>query len=370
MQKRIPKIIDDLVESLGPTARLDARWGKLSEALVSGGAIDFDMFIPESSFWSDRLVALKGADWRDLSFFELEFLFYLGLRSIGKATDSHLELFKRQREEALQATLKELRTRYTSEPFIAPELYDGLMVALLGNKADLSQLNAPGPLETSSHLVVDHRCDVVRRLKRATHEDHIVILADNAGSELCFDLFFIDTLLTRLSSQIELHVKNVPMFVSDALVSDVMLTIDGLCQQQDIPTLSRLGTRLSAAVESGALRIYDPVDWSEPRSMNQLSSPLAQSMRDAQTVISKGDLNYRRFFEDRAWDSVTPVSEASVADMPWAVALRVLKSDCVVGVPPGQSEGLFKQNPEWRSCGGYSIVQRVDRAADREQPLS
>jgi len=104
-------------------------------------------------------------------------------------------------------------------------------------------------------------------------------------------------------------------------------------------------------------------DWGEPRHMNRLDPKLHASLCAAQLVIVKGDLNSRRFFEDRAWPADTQVAVASVAEGVQAFALRVLKSDCVVGLPSDQVAELFATDPEWRSNSKYALIQRVDRNA-------
>ena len=97
--------------------------------------------------------------------------------------------------------------------------------------------------------------------------------------------------------------------------------------------------------------------------MNALDVELTACLQTASIVISKGDLNYRRFFEDRTWPADSPVSVASVATGMHAFALRVLKSDCLVGLEPAAVSRLFATDPEWRSNGKYSVVQRVDQGA-------
>ncbi|HSR99249.1 MAG TPA: hypothetical protein VLM79_19490, partial [Kofleriaceae bacterium] len=73
------------------------------------------------------------------------------------------------------------------------------------------------------------------------------------------------------------------------------------------------------------------------------------------------DLNYRRFFEDRAWPADVPVSVASVATGMYAFALRVLKSDSIVGLESAEVSRLFEADPDWRSNSRHSVVQRVDK---------
>jgi len=95
--------------------------------------------------------------------------------------------------------------------------------------------------------------------------------------------------------------------------------------------------------------------------MNALSSEVDAALGRAAVVLAKGDLNYRRFFEDRAWPESTLVSVASVATGMCAFSLRVLKSDCVVGVSEADVSKLVRADSSWRSNGKYSLVQRVDK---------
>jgi Damage-control phosphatase ARMT1-like domain len=76
-------------------------------------------------------------------------------------------------------------------------------------------------------------------------------------------------------------------------------------------------------------------------------------------VMSKGDLNYRRFVGDRAWPADTPVAVAAGA-VPFAsYALRVLKSDAVAGVEPGVVARAAAADPDWRTDGSFALVQRL-----------
>ncbi|MBX2814239.1 MAG: protein-glutamate O-methyltransferase family protein [Myxococcales bacterium] len=361
IQKRIPKIMCDVATQLSGHALKDPRWKQLEDAIVQGGPIDIRGFYPETAYWENRLSALEGAYWRELSFFELEFVFYLGLRSLVQELAPGFDMFRKIRRDALQDAMADFRHVFAQDSSQPLALSRALNMALGGNTADLSQLDAQATGQRSTNLLVDQRPAVMERLRRSGASDSIVILADNAGSELGYDLLLTDALIQNFPSKVILHLKNVPMFVSDALICDVEDTIEAFCAQSDVSGLSEVGLRLRTALNRGELELQAPCDWSEPRFLDNLSPPVAQSLKDAHIVISKGDLNYRRFFEDRAWNVTTPVSEASVADMNWAVALRVLKSDCMVGLLAADTSILFQKDPSWRSNGQHAVVQRVDR---------
>jgi hypothetical protein len=245
----------------------------------------------------------------------------------------------------------------------APEpltLAGALLWSLSGNEEDLSQLARQRASGRSDRLLADQRPALIEKLSGG---GPVVVLADNAGAELCFDLVLIDLLLAGPCARVQLHVKPEPIFVSDALVSDVDETIDRFQALGAGSALGRAGARLRAARGNGALEVVAPPDWAEPRHMNGLSPAVDQSLRAAAVLLAKGDLNYRRFFEDRAWPADAPVATASVAMGMTAFGLRVLKSDCLAGLPLATAERLFTEDPWWRSSGRYAIVQRVDAGA-------
>jgi hypothetical protein len=370
LQQRLPKILAQAKAELRQESQDDARWGALESGLASGGAIEGDLFALDTPFWRSTSASLAGHTWSELPFFDLEFLFYHAINSIAASVQPGLDVFARTRHTALVDALPgvelTLAAGGTSRIDVALEL------ALSGNHADLSQLahltttTAPASAATtaqqSKSRLVDERSALQERL--AQEQDGTVqVLADNAGSELCFDLNLVDALLTLRRGPVVLQLKPKPMFVSDALVSDVEQTIDRFIQRGVGSRLVALGIRLRQALDSGRLSLSAPPDWAEPRHMNALSPELTAALQAATLVIAKGDLNYRRFFEDRAWPADTKVDAASVGTSMHAFSLRVLKSDTIVGLDAADVSRLFATEPDWRSNGAHSLVQRVDSLA-------
>lgn len=84
---------------------------------------------------------------------------------------------------------------------------------------------------------------------------------------------------------------------------------------------------------------------------------MVASLNQADVVIAKGDLNYRRFLEDRLWPVGTRVDRA-VQDVPFsAFAFRVLKSEAVAGIPTPVHQHLNLVDPNWRCNGNYAVIQ-------------
>jgi hypothetical protein len=73
--------------------------------------------------------------------------------------------------------------------------------------------------------------------------------------------------------------------------------------------------------------------------------------------VLKGDLNYRRYVEDRAWPHDTAASDLWLSDLPPVLALRVLKSEVAVGLERDVTEDLSRTEPDWLFNGRNAVVQ-------------
>jgi hypothetical protein len=361
IQKRLPKILGDVKRQLQKRHQVDPRWGALEAALTQGGLIDVSLFAADTPYWVSRVAALSGKPWSEQPFFDLEFLFYKAVDTIALDLEPGLDVFASTRRDALVDALPHVAR--TVESAGALSLEAALLLAVSGNEADLSQL-APSRDLPKSAALVDERAEATERLVARGTDRVVQVLADNAGSELCFDLVLVTTLLDLgLAAAIELQVKPRPMFVSDALAVDVEETLLGFERQPSGTALRHVGQTLRRALLDNRFRIRAPADWAEPRHVDSLEPELVQDLRAAHLVVVKGDLNYRRYFGDRAWPAQTPVEAASLEKVQHAFALRVLKSDCVVGIPAVDAERLFAVEPDWRSNGTHSIIQRIDGGA-------
>lgn len=360
LQHRLPRVLADVRQALSERHRQDARWDALLTAVTRGSAIDPALFAPDTPYWRRRIAAVAGQPWSTQPFFDLEFLFYKAIDSIARALLPGLDVFASTRRAALAQSLPDVAR--TLQAVGTLSLQAAVSLSLAGNQADLSQLARPESA-SPTNLVVDERASLLSRLTDSHPRGDVHILADNAGSELCFDLLLASVLLELELGGVVVHVKGMPMFVSDAQAQDVEETIAAFEGLSRSSALVRAGQTLRCALEEGRLSIRSPADWAEPRHMDQLEPELLQALAAARIVVVKGDLNYRRFFGDRAWSPQTTVAEASLASDQCAFALRVIKSDCVVGVRHEDSDALFATDPEWRSNGRYSMIQRVDKGS-------
>lgn len=355
VQKRLPKILADVKRELREQHRVDPRWGSLEAALKRGDSVDVSLFATDTPYWTSRVAALAGRTWAEQSFFDLEFLFYKAIDTIVLDLEPGLDVFANTRRSALSDALPEVGTLVDAGPLSLDAV---LLFALFGNEADLSQLTRSGaPSERG--VLVDERPNILERLRRLPAGAVVQVVADNAGSELCFDLVLAATLFDLGVEFVELQVKPSPMFVSDALAVDVEETIDAFQTLPATSALSRIGQTLRRTMRDDRLRVHAPRDWSEPRHVDAFEPDLASALRNAHVVLVKGDLNYRRYFGDRAWPADTAIDEATLSTDQHAFALRVLKSDCVVGIPAVEVARLSSSDPTWRTNLKHSIIQRV-----------
>jgi uncharacterized protein with ATP-grasp and redox domains len=188
----------------------------------------------------------------------------------------------------------------------------------------------------------------------------IDFICDNAGTELLLDLALVYFLLRfDWTTQITLHVKAHPTYVSDATPADIELTLAAI-KSQAAPEFVVLAAGLESYREQQRLRIQADIFWNSSRFFWEIPPALGAQLSQARLVIIKGDANYRRLVGDsRCWPTSIPAAQAIPYFPAPFVALRTLKSDPIVGLKPGQAEQLDQQDAEWRVNGRRGMIQFV-----------
>ncbi len=237
-----------------------------------------------------------------------------------------------------------------------------LAFVLWGNRVDLS--HPAGDLSAESaadDLLVDDRPALFEYLA-AQHAGGaldlsgttIHIIADNAGTELATDLALVD-LLTTGGATVVLHVKAHPTFVSDAIAADVWDVM--ALMQASGGTLDELAARLRRTWDAEQFRIAPDLYWNSGHFLWELPPTLHRVFRQADLVVIKGDVNYRRAVGDALWDPSTPFPAVMRYFPAPVLALRSIKCDVVVGLPPDVPPRLDALNPVWRTSGQYGVMQ-------------
>ncbi|MFB8283307.1 damage-control phosphatase ARMT1 family protein [Kitasatospora purpeofusca] len=226
-----------------------------------------------------------------------------------------------------------------------------LSSALWGNRADLSfQLTAEADGQTASDLLADDSTTLWTQLERA-RGGRICVVADNAGRELLPDLVLIDHLLTcGLATQVVLHVKPQPYYVSDATTTDVLASVERL-------RTAEVGGRLWRAMTDGALVVRTHPFFCAPLPFHDMPADLRTEFTGAAMTILKGDLNYRRLVGDRLHPPTTPFADVTDHFPTPVTALRTLKSDVIVGLDAETTTRLDTSETAWRTNGHHAVIQ-------------
>ena len=233
-----------------------------------------------------------------------------------------------------------------------------LPASLWGNRADLgfamvaSTALAAGA--TESGLVADDTAQLMEVLTGAPGE--VCMVTDNAAGELIADLVLVDHLLAGgPATTVALHVKPAPYYVSDATTADVLACLRRLA---GVPgRAAQVSRRLRQAMISDRLAVRTHPYYCAPLPYHDLPADLADQYRTASLTIMKGDLNYRRLVDDRHWPATTPFADVTGYFPGPVAALRILKSDVVVGVDPAMLAALEASGSAWRTSGSHALVQ-------------
>ena len=217
-------------------------------------------------------------------------------------------------------------------------LADGLRMSLDANAHDLSQITSPtGRYEVGRDLL-NVEPGSIRRLN---------IIADNFGGEFVADLV-LALVAAEAGIEVVLHVKQLPMFVSDVTADDVTILFDRLPKDG-------FGKRLQTAVQRGGIHTAAHAFWSSPKFFDRL--PLEELGQGPGILnVVKGDLNFRRTIGDVSVPVETPFQELGVLPAAPMLSLRSIKSYCLAGMsawPKGLSRTDFPMD------GSIVAVQQV-----------
>ncbi|GAA5885830.1 hypothetical protein JCM16303_000071, partial [Sporobolomyces ruberrimus] len=171
-------------------------------------------------------------------------------------------------------------------------------------------------------------------------DERIDIVLDNSGFELFTDLVLADFLvtLTPFASQVVIHPKLIPWFVSDVQPHDFLILLSTLSDpsffpnlsSSDLESLETLVTRWKGYVDNGKFKLSVPAElkmgegkgtkevelaefWTSPFPFSDLprvAPDLLKELQESKLVIFKGDLNYRKLVSDAWWEPSSDFEEA------------------------------------------------------------
>lgn len=189
----------------------------------------------------------------------------------------------------------------------------------------------------------------------------IDIVLDNAGFELITDLCLADFLLQhQIASHIKFHGKRMPWFVSDVTEQDFGWILDCLVNHTN-SQVAELGSRWQQNLQQGLWSYTTHDFWTLPHDfalMKTTNPELYEELKQADLIIFKGDLNFRKLTGDLLWPHTTEFQTALRGFHPAPLlALRTLKCDLAVGLAAGISEDAAKQDKDWMINGSRGVIE-------------
>ncbi|MBR8835937.1 MAG: protein-glutamate O-methyltransferase family protein [Stigonema ocellatum SAG 48.90 = DSM 106950] len=371
--KRMPKIARQIIEENNFSSEINQSLEKLAGELPTGYLQlllnDTGEDFPD---WEKYLEPYKHQRWVDVPWFFAETYFY---RLILEITNyfrpgewQGIDPFKLQKSQGLKASIDSIVSLCSQVDKWLDEANEESVIALLyfalwGNRVDLSLWSAfeddrsRFDIQTQSAHILVNDASLVKELLTSVEGGRVDFVMDNAGFELICDLCLVDFLLgSGLVSQIYLHLKPHPTFISDAMIKDVHETVDFLATTSH-PEVKCFSQRLQVNIESGRLVLCEDNFWTSPLAFWEIPTSLKQELAKSSLIVVKGDANYRRLLGDRHWDFTTNIADiVSYLPVPM-VALRTLKSEVVAGLKPEVVGSVAKSDSSWLTNGQWGIIQ-------------
>ncbi|WP_017317127.1 damage-control phosphatase ARMT1 family protein [Mastigocladopsis repens] len=381
--QRMPSIARRVIVENNFTTNINDSLEKLASELSSGYLpLLVDDTGADFAAWDRYLEPYKEQRWIDVPWFFAETYFYRFILQITnyflKSEWQGVDPFELQKHQGLETSLDSivalctevnewLNVSQQKSQSKQTALMALLYFALWGNRVDLSLWSA---FETDrsrfdiqsqqSHILVDDALKVTQLLVNS-NSGRVDLVVDNAGFELVCDLCLVDYLLgSGVASQIKLHLKPHPTFVSDAMIKDVHHTTEFL-ETSSHPELIYFAQRLQEYIASERLVLCDDYFWTSPLAFWKIPKSLKDELSHSNLIVIKGDANYRRLLGDRHWNFTTDIADIVCYLPAPMVALRTLKSEVTAGIQSEVLEEVVKSDTAWLTNGQWGVVQFVDK---------
>jgi hypothetical protein len=323
---------------------------------------------PDTADWNEALGAYAGKTWLEVPWYFAETFFYRKLLEVTGyfQTGAKLNPFQKQKDKQIAGDIQRLAGEWDQFSAVEAEtLFEALLHSCLwGNRADLSNFTVKVKARSGlaareeRHLILIDHTEQVRGIL-ANGVRCVDFINDNVGSDLLFDLALADFLLGQgWAGEIHFHLKNQPFFVSDAMPEDVQQTVT-LLKAAPSGAMSALGEHLAEAL--AAHRFYLDTDpfWTSWQMFRSIPPRLQGQLAQANLVLLKGDVNYRRLLDDLHWPYTTRMEDVTAYFPAPFVTLRTLKGEIMVGLQPRQAEALQAEDPAWLINGKRGVIQFV-----------
>ncbi|XP_043646259.1 damage-control phosphatase ARMT1 [Drosophila teissieri] len=376
---------DVLLATYGPAAQADIEQTtkevrQLREDILANGPLQpFEGNDGDTEVWNAFLEKLpkEKRTYFSTCWLYAECYMYRKISSIFRAT-AHLsahDYFSQQKQTAAKLSVDAMlavakATRHNERN--SDTFRQLIKLNLWGNRCDLSitsgkQVKPTGNAfdqvtDLEEKLLIDGTAEVWKALDGASGEGIVDIIFDNAGYELYTDLILAEYIIDKgLAAKVRFNSKAIPWFISDVMEHDFHWTLQFLADHPE-PALSEVGKKWQRLTSEGKFEL-SPLEhfWTSPYEfyrMPEVNKPLYDRLKEAQLVIFKGDLNYRKLLGDFSWDSTESFETCLRGFRPSNLCtLRTIKADLICGLGAGVAEQLFAKDKEWMLTGEYGVIQ-------------
>ncbi len=366
--ERKPQIIRQVIADNDYPPEVNTKLDNLRDEIASQKIQPLYESAADAAFWNAEVTNYAGKTWLQIPWYFAETYFYRKvLEAVGyfqPGEKQGCDPFGKQKHEQIDNDIRKLAIEWEQLSALEPETrFEALLHSCLwGNRADLSNFTVTekgrGGLTAHEerHLILIDHTETIQKLL-SDGVSRVDFICDNVGSDLLFDLGLTDFLLDKgWTKEVHLNLKNQPFFVSDAMPADVLHTINALQKSPDA-AMQNWGQRLEKNLSAGRLILETDQFWTTCLMFRQMPEHLRRRLTHSKVVLIKGDVNYRRLLDDRAWPHTTLMEEVcSYFPAPF-VTLRTLKGEIMVGLEFGQAEELQAKDPTWMINGKRGVIQ-------------
>ncbi len=364
MQERVPRLLRETAERNADAPTLAEGLRQLADEIAADAPLPHLDLAPDADLWGPLRADHDGETWLNTEWLFAEYFAYRMAMDAARYLDLGRDPFSPiKRDEMTSGALWDALAEGLDDEGGEGAVARAFRRALWGNRLDLSiaASAAQGTAAHEDHLLTDHT-EAAALALRSSAPGTVHVVMDNAGTEQALDYVLVDRLLReRLATRVVLHVKALPVLVSDAVVADIHALLDLMADRGGAP--SALAGRLRQSMADGALRVVPDYFWNTPRCVWDLPPRLERAFRGASLVVLKGDANYRRATNDALWPPDATLADAVGPFPAPLLALRTIKSDTLVGVEAERCQALDAAEPGWRTRGTYGVIQFVPAGA-------
>ncbi len=353
MTKRNPLIIEDVLKgsSFIPNAATQILTNP-TEAIVEA--------VPlrglDCEFWADQVQIYKGQKLLETPFIWAENYFYrMLIEAVGYLYEGEsflVDPFTALKQPTWNSPMRKMAATFKTISEPSEKLRNAIFTTIVGNGADLGfQAGANEGVHdrnTFSNLVIND-VDELATFIADGDTNEITIVCDNTGEELLADLLLGLVILDNAwADKITYQLKPWPYFVSDATQGDFNQLVGGAPQWLQKSIQSYINAE-KIITEASQLHV-------QPLEFRDVPT-LVDEWNEKDLVLFKGDLNYRKLVGDRHWDPTTPFQDVTSFITTPLAALRLLKSDVLVGVDPETLDTRNRLSATWRVDGSAGVAQ-------------